>query len=183
MSTPLNPKIPNTSGERLWKMTGLDIDEYMDLFTLRNLFELGDTFPNPRAKAFELLERLDTDEPVSILALGQVVSNAFGLKGVKPFVWMDMNVRLAPKSKFYDISIVVLPHTSGLNRWYNDQDNLAMATEFMKATAQAVKLAADPMECPECGKITLQAQDIETTPDGKDFIKYECSECHHEENM
>ena len=33
-------------------------------------------------------------------------------------------------------------------------------------------------ECPKCSEIALQAQRIDTTPDGRlDFMMYECGEC------
>ncbi len=34
------------------------------------------------------------------------------------------------------------------------------------------------MECPACGEIALEAQRIDTTPDGRtDYTVYECSKC------
>ena len=34
------------------------------------------------------------------------------------------------------------------------------------------------MECPKCSEIPLEAQRIDTTPDGRlDFMMYECGEC------
>ncbi len=37
---------------------------------------------------------------------------------------------------------------------------------------------SEPLECPACSEIALEAQRIDTTPDGRlDFMMYECSEC------
>ncbi len=37
---------------------------------------------------------------------------------------------------------------------------------------------SEPLECPACGETSLEAQRIDTTPDGRlDFMMYECGEC------
>ena len=49
--------------------------------------------------------------------------------------------------------------------------------DSLRNTLQDIARSA-AMECPACGEIALEAQRIDTTPDGRlDFMMYECSEC------
>lgn len=127
--TPLQPDIPGSSGARLWKMSGLAMTQYINAFDLRNLFEKDEPrdIVSAKAKARRILGSIDTRYVNTyIVCLGRDVANAFGLFDVRPLIFSKIwkNTRAA-----------YLPHTSGLNRWYNDADNAEAANVFMRQLA------------------------------------------------
>lgn len=73
----------------------------------------GSTFPMDAAR--EAAARLSEVRP--LILLGKRVAKAFGVE--QPWFWWVDN-------------IAVVPHPSGLNRWWNDPQNTARATEFWK---------------------------------------------------
>ena len=127
--TPLQPDIPGSSGAKLWKMSGLPMVQYAKSFDRRNLFGLDDEQDNltARKNARAILQSIDTRWfNTYVICLGRFVANMFGLFDATPLVFkkVQKNTRA-----------VYLPHTSGLNRWYNDADNVKAATDFMRQLA------------------------------------------------
>ncbi|MDJ0952449.1 MAG: hypothetical protein QNJ81_02095 [Acidimicrobiia bacterium] len=128
--TPLQPDIHNSSGQKLWLMSGLTKVRYVQSFDRRNLFEMTDPRDavTARGKARRILAGIDTRYiNTYIICLGREVANAFGLPSTaRPlqFSKVQKNTRAA-----------YMPHTSGLNRWYNKRENVAKAIEFMRQLA------------------------------------------------
>lgn len=72
------------------------------------------------------LEEIVTETKCEIIvALGAVVSEAIGGKAV-PFEWSELDL-FGRK-----IRASMIPHPSGLNRFYNDVDNRVLAANFFK---------------------------------------------------
>jgi hypothetical protein len=131
---PLEPTVKNSSGEKLWRMSGLSIEEYRSLFKRRNLFsQTGGprSARELRAAATKLSADFDPEKITNVLALGNLVSVAFGWYGTHPLNWSD--------SIFKNVRVVLIPHTSGLNRWYNLEDNRIAATDFVAGVADVAK--------------------------------------------
>ena len=125
--TPLQPDIPGSSGARLWRMTGLPMIQYAKSFKRYNIFgkdDRRDVFTG-MGNARRILGEIDTRYVNTyVICLGRQVAQAFKLPpDVRPFIFSKIwkNTRAA-----------YMPHTSGLNRWYNDVDNLEAATVFMR---------------------------------------------------
>ncbi len=55
-----------------------------------------------------------------VIILGKNVARAFNIKDIKFFKWF----------KFNDAEAVVIPHLSGVNRWWNDDKNREQAVKF-----------------------------------------------------
>ena len=147
---PLYPDSRCKSGLRLCNFMKLDPSEYLELFERRNLIpERTPKWPHLRARKLasamqpELTGRW-------ILLVGSRVSDAFGFSSnpLNRFVY----------SKSYVMGCI--PHTSGLNRYYNYSQNI-LATEscleqFVDEArklrtlfaAETVPLALDPLRVP-----------------------------------
>jgi hypothetical protein len=124
--TPLQPDIVNSSGNKLWGMTGLTMGRYVQCFELMNLFtdETSKTYLMAKTKADSILNTVDNVHVRTfIVCLGREVADSFRLYGVEPlkFFKRKKNTWLA-----------YMPHTSGLNRWYNKADNVRAANNFMR---------------------------------------------------
>jgi hypothetical protein len=126
--TPLQPDILGSSGHKLWSMTGLSMPQYVKVFQRVNLYEHGED-QNPfvgRRRAKAMIMGANKSAGTFFVCLGSKVADAFGIKN-------------KPKMKFFELKTNVwaahLPHTSGLNRWYNSADNKAAATNFMRQVA------------------------------------------------
>lgn len=142
---PLSCDHPMWSGYRLMQMAGLTPEEYRRIFYRINLNYLPDkTFKvstpqkNRAAMIWKTLHPTDT-----LIILGTAVLKAF--KGfvddlppceirevVGPFVYLpeaDDMVRMQLHR------VVLIPHPSGLNRWYNDPNNTKRAAETLRRLA------------------------------------------------
>lgn len=82
----------------------------------------GDAFPKAQARAVACrLEPL----PDHIVFVGQAVAGIFGFRG-SPLRWQRWGRGRA----------AMLPHPSGVNRWYNDRRNRAAAARFLRRAAK-----------------------------------------------
>lgn len=110
-------------GKRLASYAGLTWREYLDLTERRNLFpEYVHPWPREEAR-----DRAELIFPSLIgrrtLLLGQRVATAFA------FHWPVLNwVSIGP------VTVAIVPHPSGLNRWWNDPINATMARQFLRQT-------------------------------------------------
>lgn len=130
--TPLQPDILNSSGQKVWNMTGLTMIQYVRAFERKNLYEIDErrTGLGGQLKANRILLAVDTRyTPTYIICLGKMVAEAFGIMRAKPLTFV--------KLQRDNIWGAYLPHTSGLNRWYNKHENVRAATEFMQSVAAA----------------------------------------------
>lgn len=125
-------------GQRLCAWAGLrDHDELNYVFALGNLLPewpgkagKGDAFPMEVARrhAAGLLEEvLIPEEWDLVLMLGWNVARAFG---VAPRVGYLRQFMLTEGT--YPVEGVVLPHPSGVNRWLNDEANVAELRRYMR---------------------------------------------------
>ena len=129
-SDALHPKFPGSTGERLWRMTGLTEAQYVRVFVRDNLFmshEKSRSVERRRQAARAVIHRLNGRYAIPdiwVVALGKTVAAAFGMSDTQaPLVWAGRTV--------------LVPHPSGLNRWYNDPSNVTRATEFMRRVARS----------------------------------------------
>lgn len=129
-------KLPfaGTSGGRLARLAGVGSsgDDLPDHFDLENLIEnypgkagrKGDAFdlPTARVRAEELILKLQAQEPRVILLMGRKVERAFGWTGTKYLVW----------NEWQSHQVVVFPHPSGVNLWWNDVQNIEKARRALR---------------------------------------------------
>jgi len=128
------PPFAGQSGARLARLAGVG-DSGDDLpahFELRNLntkwpgkrvVGKGDQFDMAEAKlkAKKLKEELMDQRPRFVLLMGRKVERAFGwhMNYLQPNTWQGHIVML-------------FPHPSGVNRWWNDPDNVEHAAAMLK---------------------------------------------------
>jgi len=113
-------------------MSGLTKKAYLVRFERANLLDAwpgkggkGDAFPRAEARAaaakMEPLLRGRT-----VVFVGASVARAFGVKIPFYLQWASWNEGWA----------AVLPHPSGINRWYNEPANALCAERFMRRLAK-----------------------------------------------
>lgn len=104
---------PGSAGNRLWNMTEMTETQYLLAFDRRNLLS-SRTWRNRAAivAAQKFMEELP--ERSEVVVLGRLVWFAFDFEIVPP---CERRIT-ANGSKFYFV-----PHPSGKNLWYNDEDN------------------------------------------------------------
>lgn len=113
--------------KRLAKCAGLTLEEFLEHFDRVNLLHVrqdtkdkGFLFNLPAAKV-EAARMLTTFEPRRVvILLGGRVAEAFGVH----------------REYFNEVSLgkaygYIVPHPSGINRWYNDKDNVRNMSIFM----------------------------------------------------
>jgi uracil-DNA glycosylase len=124
--------IEGRAGKRLAALAGLPLSEFLAHFNRVNLLHVRqDTaehgFQFDRLAAYRSAQRLipafQEDEQI-ILMLGKRVADAFGITCIEYFV--ERRFRNVPGE------FRVLPHPSGINRWWNDPHNVLLAKQFMQ---------------------------------------------------
>lgn len=121
-------------GKRLAALSGLTLEAFLAHFDRVNLLHVRQ---DTREKGFEF----DADaaalsawrmrqtwlEPRIIICLGRRVALAFGVP-------LDLFTRHMLDHDFY-----VVPHLSGVNRWWNDPKNQLMAEQFMRRIVEETR--------------------------------------------
>lgn len=126
--TPLEGRV----GRRLAELAGLPYDAYLDYFDRVNLLhvrqdeaEKGFTFDLPAAR--EAVARMRQDGTLrdrSVILLGHRVAEAFGVaRSLKYF-------HACPTGQ--GGLVWLMPHPSGINRWWNDRENKKSAEAFLR---------------------------------------------------
>jgi uracil-DNA glycosylase len=126
-----DPEAPfsGSSGARLAALLGRPLDE---VFDLRNLL---DSWPGPagkasafdsraaRASAYEIRRQalLARKRPRLVL-VGRRVARAFDVRG-DYLVWQ----------RHHGLRVAILPHPSGIVRWWNDPANVERARRFIRS--------------------------------------------------
>lgn len=127
-----------SSARRLREMLGADVLKRFDAINLLSRYP-GTVFPVAlaRASADDMLHGMRS-RPFALLA-GRLVAESFGVGGVEYFSWSMVRgvVRCA-----------VIPHPSGLNRWWNDAANVDRARAFFGAVLESMPRLA----CQLCGE-------------------------------
>lgn len=131
---PRVPFIGGRNGRFLAELAGVDEKVLADLFVFRNVLDYypgpngdgkGDAFPmdEARARARELMD--DWCWGDTVLFAGHGVAQAFGTPRRYPyFKWHE---------PVHGVQCVVVPHPSGLNRFWNNHALVARASHFWKA--------------------------------------------------
>ena len=124
-----DPSRPLASN-KLAALCGLTKKEYLRKFRRLNIFDAwpgkngkGDAFPlaQARIRAAQLVKNLMHERVVFV---GIKTAEAFSFE-FAPLKWQRFNNGAA----------AILPHPSGVNRWWNDPGNRKMASRFMRAIA------------------------------------------------
>lgn len=126
-SRPLEGK--KGAGARLAKLCGLTNEELLKRCDTSNLLPdwrgkngKGDNFPmNEAIISAELIwtKFFDYDR---VVLFGSNVASAFGMKNEKVLKWVVLE----------GTTVAVVPHPSGINRWYNDPENRKKAEKFLR---------------------------------------------------
>jgi len=126
------PPLSGKSGQRLEALAGLAHGELGSCFALTNLLGRypgrgtgGDRFPHGMAARAARKLRGYLAGRRAIL-LGSGVARAFQVPARPFFEWRQSN----------GLTFMVVPHPSGLNRWWNDPANLALAERALRGVAR-----------------------------------------------
>jgi len=121
-------KNKSCAASRLLEASGLTLREYLRAFDRTNLAKglppragKGRKFPMATARKAARRILLDDRRP-GIVVLGKRAARAFGLTDPRWFEWTDA---LGQR-------VVVIPHPSGVNRYYNDEENRALTRRFFE---------------------------------------------------
>lgn len=122
-----NPKaiLEGRLGRKIADLCGITFDEYVELFDRINILDCwpgksgkGDVFP--KAEAARQAMRIKIHERDCVVMLGQGVARSFGIKA-EFLRWTFLG----------STRVLILPHPSGINRWYNDPQNTRKARKIM----------------------------------------------------
>lgn len=137
------------TGRRLAALAGVGHGQLLAAVDAVNLF---DAWPGPEnhGSAFPVREARDaavrllaTITGRRVLLLGGRVVAAFGLVGLEPFRWHDVDIpRIADgRSRLVTVTrVAVVPHPSGVSRSYNDPRVRAQAAEFLGAALDVPRM-------------------------------------------
>lgn len=122
--TPGTEDLSGQSGRRLMDMLALDLSEYLSM-RRENIHEM-DLIPVDAESRRKLLERYDGQY---LVLLGKNVQDVILGRDVPPLQIFKVQIDGKGKSCW----LLSLPHPSGRNRWYNDKENLALATSVLRS--------------------------------------------------
>ena len=115
-------------GKLLAELTGLTVEDYLRLTERYNLLSRwpgkngkGDAWPADEAA--EKAENMTTElTGRRVLLLGRNVARAFGLGDLPLMTWQEWN----------EGKVALIPHPSGIVRWWNDKKNKKEAGDFFR---------------------------------------------------
>lgn len=124
-AAPLEGKI----GRRLAEFSGLTFEEYLARTDRINLFGYwpgaagkGSSFPmNEAVWLASLIKISRAKQSARVILLGKRVAKAFGMRSPAYLEWCD----------FHGVQYAVIPHPSGINRWYNSTANKSALRRFL----------------------------------------------------
>lgn len=140
-SDPLDPLSGDPLATKLARMFGLSKADYLRdrRIERRNILEewpgkaaKGDAFPRAEALAAAILQEREF-RGRRVIFLGKGVARAFGFPTAEYLKWTPW---------FLSGIAAILPHPSGVNRWYNDGGNARRAKRFLRTA-----LAAEAKRC------------------------------------
>lgn len=116
-------------GQRLADLSGLTLDEYLRATKRLNLFQQwhgaagkGSAFPLDEAREAAFAVRLKHFRMGQrVLLLGKRVASAFGMRQPDYLKWYEVG----------GVQVAVIPHPSGINRWYNSESNRWKLCRFL----------------------------------------------------
>jgi uracil-DNA glycosylase len=113
-----------TPGRRLANLCGLTLDEFLSIFDTINVLERfpgkqgkGDSFPIEEARLHAA--EIDVEKYDLVLLAGKNVAAAFGWVDAQYMEWRER--------------FAVIPHPSGVNRWWNNPRNMESMRRFMRS--------------------------------------------------
>jgi len=122
------PLIDGQCGERLANLIGVDLEQYARMIDTMNIFDRwtgssakGDVFPlqEARERAIHIWTEIKYEK---IVFVGKNVAKAFGFARLDYFETIEIDGRIA----------CVIPHPSGINRFWNDKENVEKAKNFLR---------------------------------------------------
>lgn len=121
-------------GRRIASLAGLSFESYLRSYQRTNVLDYwpgagvrGARFPISEAWIASLaIEVRVRRQYRTVVLLGKRVRRAFGLEYLDYF----------EKYKYGRATIVVIPHPSGINRWFNSEENRRYFGNFMRALAR-----------------------------------------------
>jgi uracil-DNA glycosylase len=123
------------SGARLSEILGTEFVRDFDAVNLLDRWPgsggKGSTFPVGEARAAASMLLRASDARVLVLC-GRRVAAAFGLRDMEYLSWRMLGPKL----------VGLVPHPSGVNRWYNEQANQEAARAFLLRARRADPSAA-----------------------------------------
>ena len=133
-SPTLDASTPGSASSRLLKLFDMTRDDYMDRFKRLNLIhDYPGSLPGGRGDRFSITEGRKSAQRIQkqisehhILCIGKKVGKCFNLD--ECFTWNDY-IHCYPFTRNW---IAMIPHTSGLNRFYNDPDNVQRTKTFLQ---------------------------------------------------
>jgi uracil-DNA glycosylase len=115
------------SAKRLAVLLGISSKELGERFCLVNVFDRwpgkagkGDAFPVSKAR--KIVAKMRFEESDLVFLAGKNVAKAFGFSRAEYFEELSLDGARA----------FVIPHPSGINRWWNDAENTKKASIFMR---------------------------------------------------
>ena len=128
----LYPFPENASGDRLRKILGITVDEYLERFERRNLLHKGEKWGVKTAKAAADAV-LAKAAGARLVLLGAKVTKAFGHE-FKPFhLCFGVDYDNGVSHRSLNPYALILPHPSGLSRAWNDIDAVQKARDALVA--------------------------------------------------
>lgn len=127
---PMDPAIAGSAGNRLWAMSGIPLQQYLDTFDRIN------TTPNRNhdTRKMQSMTRVHAESGMFddryVLLVGKMNARLydwtelFGPEMADPFIW-----QYAPRTRGF---VAWVPHTSGLSRHWNDRDEIEKLRSFMQ---------------------------------------------------
>lgn len=152
------------SGRRLSEVMGASFDAYREMTERVNLLDRyygsngkGDAFPEREARraGVEMLSRL-RDSGRRVLIVGKGVAGAMGLADAPLLEWFEVGG--------YGFHAMIVPHTSGVNRWWNDDANRRGATLALRRVGRAIMAgASNKRRCLKCQRKSRAKQSQSST--------------------
>lgn len=142
-----DPRRPleGASGRKMASLLGMTFDEYLRNTHRVNIFKnhqgrlaKGDKFPLDRAKKKTMRLQVPAGAAV-VLLLGKNVAAAFGIRNAQFFDQRYM----WPRNSSRIIEVRVVPHPSGVSRWWNEPENRRTAARRFAEIVRAARHGHD----------------------------------------
>lgn len=144
------------SGRRLASLMGVPLIDFMIRYDRANLIDRwpghyggGDAFPRRQARdgAVTMLQGLEDEnrDYQGIVLLGRGVAKAFRREDQPLFEWWPFRTGL----------LAVIPHPSGVSRWWNKEENLYYVERWLKELDRWMNIQTGPHSRPDRSPVIL----------------------------
>lgn len=125
--------VPTGSGARLAAVLGVPHRLLGELFDVKNLLEHARAGPFPLSEARAAARLILETGPPKIVMCGRNVCRAFGFPDLEWCRWTPEYVYATQDSLLVRcVELSVIPHPSGLNRFYNHESNRLLVRRFLR---------------------------------------------------